>query len=76
MEYKDAIVACFKNVRLSLAVDGLEDYMLKVRDCLNLIVGDWQKALEGTTENLAIIDEDGEDIIEVDDNTMGLLYTA
>jgi len=40
MEYKDAIVACFKNVGLLLAIDGLEDYMLKVRDCLNLTVGD------------------------------------
>ena len=40
MEHKDAIVACFKNVKLSLAVDGLEDYMLKVRDCPNLTVGD------------------------------------
>ena len=30
MEYKDAIVACFKNVGLLLAIDGLEDYMLKV----------------------------------------------
>ena len=50
--------------------------MLKVRDCPNLTVGDWQKAPEGTAENPAIIDEDGEDTIEVDDNTMGLLYTA
>ena len=40
MEYKDAIVACFKNVRLSLAVDGSKDHMLKVRDCPNLTVGD------------------------------------
>ena len=69
MEHKDAIVACFKNVGLSLAVDGSEDHMLKVRDCPNLTVGDWQKAPEGTAENPAIIDEDGEDIIEVDDNT-------
>ena len=76
MEYKDAIVACFKNVGLLLAIDGLEDYMLKVRDCLNLTVGDQQKALEGIAENLAIIDEDREDIIEVDDNTISLLYIA
>ena len=76
VEHKDAIVACFKNVGLSLAVDGSEDHMLKVRDCPNLTVGDWQKAPEGTAENPAIIDEDGEDTIEVDDNTMGLLYTA
>ena len=30
VEHKDAIVACFKNVGLSLAVDGSEDHMLKV----------------------------------------------
>ena len=76
VEHKDAIIACFKNVGLLLAMDGSEDYMLKVRDCLNLTVGDWQKAPKGTVENPAIIDEDREDIIKVDDNTIGLLYTA
>jgi len=76
VEHKDAIVACFKNVRLLLAINGLKDYMLKVRDCLNLTIGDWQKALEGTAKNLAIIDKDREDTIEVDNNTIGLLYTA
>jgi len=40
MEHKDAIIACFKNVRLLLTINGLEDYLLKVRDCLNLTVGD------------------------------------
>ena len=50
--------------------------MLKVRDCLNFIVGDQQKALEGTTKNLAIIDKDKGDTIEVDNNTKGLLYTT
>ena len=30
VEHKDAIVACFKNVGLSLAINGLKDYMLKV----------------------------------------------
>ena len=37
-----------------------EDHLLKVRDCPNLTVGDWQKAPEGTAENPAVIDEDGE----------------
>ena len=41
LEYKDAIITCFKNVSLSLAVDSSEDHLLKVRDCLNLTVGDW-----------------------------------
>jgi hypothetical protein len=76
MEHKDAIIACFKNVGLSLAVDGSEDHLLKVRDCPNLTVGDWQKAPEGTAENPAMIDEDGESTIEVDSNEDGLLYTA
>lgn len=72
IEHKDAIIACFKNVGLSLAVDGSEDHMLKVRDCPNLTVGDWQKALEGIAENPAVIDDDGEDTIEVDSNEDGL----
>ena len=76
MEHKDAIIACFKNVRLLLTINGLEDYLLKVRDCLNLTVGDQQKALESTTENLAVIDKDGESIIEVDSNEDSLFYTA
>jgi hypothetical protein len=33
LEHKDAIISCFKNVRLSLAVDGSEDHLLKIRDC-------------------------------------------
>jgi hypothetical protein len=40
IEHKDMIIACFKNIGLLLAVDGSEDYMLKVQDCLNLTVGD------------------------------------
>ena len=42
LEHKDAIIACFKNVGLSLLVDGSEDHLLKVRDCPNLTIGDWQ----------------------------------
>ena len=40
MEYKDAIIVCFKSVGLSLLVDSSEDYLLKVQDCPNLTVGD------------------------------------
>jgi hypothetical protein len=42
LEHKDAIIACFKNVGLSLLIDGSEDHLLKVRDCPNLTIGDWQ----------------------------------
>ncbi len=76
IEHKDAIIACFKSVGLSLSVDSAEDHLLKVQDCLNLDFDDWQKALEGTTKNPTIIDDDGRDIIEVDDNDQGLLYTV
>jgi hypothetical protein len=76
VEHKDAIIACSKNVGLSLAVDGTEDHMLKVRDCPNLTVRDWKRAPEGSAENPTMIDEDGEDTIKVDDNAKGLLYTA
>jgi hypothetical protein len=40
MEHKDAIIACFKAIGLSLAIDGLEDHLLKVRDCPNLTIRD------------------------------------
>ena len=75
-EYKDAIIACFKAVGLSLAINGLEDYLLKVQDCLNLTIRDQQIAPEGTIENLAIINNDSEFTIEVDNNKRGLLYIA
>jgi hypothetical protein len=75
-EHKDAIITCFKAVGLSLTVDGSEDHLLKVRDCLNLTVGDWRITPEGTAENPAIVDNDGESTIEVNDNERGLLYTA
>jgi hypothetical protein len=76
LEHKDAIITCFKNVGLSLAVDSSEDYLLKVRDCLNLTVGDWQRALKGSKAALILVDDNTIDIIEVDDNDNGLLYTA
>ena len=76
VEHKDAIIACFKSVGLSLPVDGSEDHLLKVRDCSNLTYGDWQQASEGTAENPAVVDDYCEDTIEVDDNKQGLLYTA
>jgi hypothetical protein len=59
-----------------LAVDGLEDHMLKVRDCLNLTIGDWQTALKGTAENPAVINDDREDTIKVNSNEDRLLYTT
>ena len=46
IEHKDAIIACFKNVGLLLAVDGLEDYLLKVQDCLNPLSGTGKKHLK------------------------------
>jgi hypothetical protein len=76
IEYKDAIIACFKSVGLSLSVDGSEDHLLKVQDCPNLDFGDWEKAPERTVVNPMIIDDDSGDTIEVDDNDQGLLYTA
>jgi hypothetical protein len=76
LEHKDAIIKCFKNVGLSLAVNGSEDYLLKIRDLPNITFGDWQRAPEGTTENPAIIDDDGEDTTKVDNNEEGILYTA
>jgi hypothetical protein len=30
LEHKDAIIACFKNVGLTLLIDGSEDHLLKV----------------------------------------------
>jgi hypothetical protein len=48
LEHKDAIISCFKNVGLSLAVDGSEDHLLKIRDLPDITVGDWQRALQKT----------------------------
>ena len=77
LEHKDAIIACFKSVGLSLAIDGSEDHLLKVRDCPNLTIGDWQQVPNSTEENSTIDnDDDIEDTIEVDNNEEGLLYTA
>lgn len=76
IEHKDAIIASFKNVGLSLAIDGSEDHLLKVRDCPNLTIGDQQKAPEGTAENPAVINKDGESTIKVDSNENSLLYTT
>jgi hypothetical protein len=76
LEHKDAIIACFKNVGLSLAVDGSEDHLLKIQDLLNITIGDWERAPSGTEENPAMIDDNVLDTIEVDDNERGLLYTA
>jgi len=61
---------------LSLAIDGLKDYLLKVQDCLNLTIRDWRIALKSTAENLAIVNNNSEFTIEVDDNKRGLLYIA
>ena len=76
LEHKDAIITCFKNVGLSLAVDSSEDHLLKVRDCPNLTVGDWQRALEGSEAAPILVDDNTMDTIEVDDNDNSLLYTA
>ena len=76
IEHKEAIIVCFKSVGLSLPVDGSEDHLLKVRDCLYLSYRDWRQALDGIAENLAIINDDIVDTIEVDNNERGVLYTA
>jgi hypothetical protein len=76
LEHKDAIIACFKSVGLSLAVDGSEDHLLNVRDCLNLTIGDWQQAPEESATAPILVDDNTMDMIEVEDNNDGLLYTA
>jgi hypothetical protein len=76
LEHKNAIIACFKNVGLSLVVDGSADHLLKIRDLPNLTIGDWKKVPDGTEDNPTAIDDDVLDTIEVDDNQRGLLYTA
>ena len=47
----------FRNVGLSLAVDGSEDEQLKIRDLSDLVIGDWQR--EEEVEELSEY-EDGE----------------
>jgi hypothetical protein len=76
LEHKDTIIAYFKNVGLSLLVDSSEDHLLKVRDCPNLTIRDWQQALKGTKDASISIDDNIKDIIEVEDDDNSLLYTA
>jgi hypothetical protein len=76
LEHKDAIIACFKNVGLSLLVDSSEDHLLKVRDCPNLTIRDWQQAPKGTKDAPILINDNIRDIIEVEDDDNSLLYTA
>ena len=79
LEHKDTIITCFKNVGLSLAINGSKDYLFKVRDCPNLTFSDWQREPEvlGTNSALILIDDnDVGDMIKVDDNDNSLLYTA
>ena len=78
LEHKNAIISCFKNVGLSLPVDGSEDHLLKIRDLPGITVGDWQRGPEGTAENPALVnnDDDIESTIEVDNKEEGLFYTA
>ena len=46
------------------------------RDCLDLTIGDWQQAPNGTEENPTIINDDIEGTIKMDDNKEGFLYTT
>jgi hypothetical protein len=49
--------------------------LLKVWDCPNLTYGDWRQAPDGTAENPAIVNNDTINIIKVNNNERGLLYT-
>ena len=40
LKHKDAIITCFKNVGLSLAIDSSEDHLLKIQDLPNITVRD------------------------------------
>ena len=75
-EYKDTIITYFKSIGLSLPINGSEDHLLKVRDCLYLTYRDQYQAPNRTAENPAIVDDNIIDTIEVDDNERGLLYTT
>jgi hypothetical protein len=76
LEHKDAIIACFKNISLSLLVDGSKDHLLKIQDCPNLTIRDWQQAPKGTKDTPILINDNIRDTIKVEDNDNSLLYTA
>ena len=76
LEHKDVIIAYFKNVGLSLLIDSSEDHLLKVRDCPNLTIRDWQQAPKGTKDAPISIDDNIKDTIEVKDDDNSLLYTV
>jgi hypothetical protein len=79
LEYKDAIITCFKNVGLFLAVDSSKDHLLKVQDYPNLAFSDWYlepKTLGIEGEPILINNNNVRDMIKVDDDDNSLLYTA
>ena len=79
LEYKDAIIACFKSVGLSLTVNGSKDHLLKVQDCLNLTFSNQQrepKVLETDSALILINNNDIKDTIKVDNDDNSLLYTT
>ena len=75
LEYKDAIITYFKNISLSLLVNSSENHLLKVWDCPNLTIKDWQQAPKGTKDAPISINDNIGDTIEVKDDDNGLLYT-
>jgi hypothetical protein len=46
LEYKDTIINTFRNVGLSLNPNGFEDQELKIKDLLDIIVGDYHYDVE------------------------------
>ena len=75
IEYKDTIIVYFKSIGLSLLINRSEDHLLKVQDYLYLTYRDQYQVLNRTTENLVIINDNIIDIIKVNNNERGLLYT-
>jgi hypothetical protein len=75
-DHQDAIINTFRNVGLSLPIDGSQDHELSIRDLPNIVVGDWTKVLKATIENPIVIPNDVSNTIEVDNKDDELLYTA
>ena len=66
---QEVIKQTFRDVGLTLAIDGSEDKQLKIRDLPDLVVGDWQRLDEKNDDSEAEDGEADEDIGEEDESS-------
>jgi hypothetical protein len=61
IDHKDTIINTFKNVGISLNLDGSEDHLLSIRDLPNITIGEWRLPQE-PDDNTIIVKAPQEDL--------------